>query len=152
MSNNAIEPTDAALPHVAGARGERAARRSKPTGYPSNWNHLRLIHLRAAAYVCQEHACGVPHFAQGWRHFDGTFTPGAEDDNIPGARFITVRLALTHLDDPTPSNCKPTNLRIRCQRCHNLADAKLRREHAWSRRHSALAIGELFARVGSDLV
>lgn len=146
MLNNAIEGERLRLQRKAAKVLSRPPVLSHKTKcYPRNWGHLRLIHLRAAGYVCQEQTCGVRHFAEGWRHFDGTFTEGSPSDDIPGARFITIRLALTHLDDPTPSNCKATNLRIRCQRCHNVADAEMRREHARSRRHAALAISDLFA-------
>ena len=144
--NNVVERGRAGSQRPAGkATSKSSVRPPKPTGYPRNWGHLRLILLRAAAYVCQEQTCGVHDFAEGWRHFDGAFTEGSPSDDIPGARFITIRLALTHLDDPTPSNCEATNLRIRCQRCHNVADAEMRREHARSRRHAALAISDLFA-------
>ena len=37
--------------------------------------------------------------------------PSPKDDATkapPEARFIRISLALTHLDDPTPSNCKAT--------------------------------------------
>lgn len=84
------------------------------------------------------------HYGEGWRHFDGTFTEGRRDEGSPGARFIRISLALTHLDDPTPSNCKATNLRVRCQRCHNVADAQMRAQHARQRRWAARAIADLF--------
>ena len=80
---------------AAKAPGNPSVRSPKTTGYPRNRGHLRLIYLRAAAYVCQEQPCGVYHFAEGRRHFDGVFTEASPTDDIPGARFITFRLALT---------------------------------------------------------
>ena len=128
---------------MSNKRTDRQQRRI--AGYPHNWSALRLIRLRAAGYACEESRCGVRHYTQGWRHFDGTFTAGAADDHQPGARFVRICLALTHLDDPTPSNCKASNLRIRCQRCHNIADCLLRAQHARDRRMSGRAIRDLFA-------
>lgn len=110
MSNSAIKPIEEDVHQIAtDPPSKRLVRRFKPTSYPRNWSHLRLIHPGAAAYVCQENVCGIPHFALGWRHFDGTFTLGAESNNIPGARLITIRLALTRLDIQSPRTASQRN-------------------------------------------
>lgn len=114
--------------------------------YPHNWPQLRLRRLKQAHYRCQEPGCGVLHYAEGWRHDDGTFTQGWPEERVPGARYIRVCLALTHLDDPNPANCAADNLRVRCQRCHNLADAVLRAQRATQTRwkHKVLRCQSLF--------
>lgn len=112
--------------------------------YPKDWPAIsRRIRFERAGNCCEQ--CGVPNHALGGRTPDGQWhkarntgcdrrlpEPGSDwwCDGPNGAhmlRIVRIVLTVAHLDH-TPENCDDENLRAWCQRCHNLYDAKMRRD------------------------
>lgn len=78
--------------------------------YPACWPELsRFIRFARAGRRCEQPDCDA---------VDGARHP------VTGARVV---LTVAHLDHE-PENCRLTNLRAMCQRCHNRYDAAHRRE------------------------
>jgi len=75
--------------------------------YPNNWKQIRAEILKRAKDSCE--FCGVKNYS------------------IHPLTNSKVVLTIAHLDH-SPSNCKPSNLRALCQKCHNGYDAKKRIE------------------------
>jgi hypothetical protein len=127
--------------------------------YPANWEQIRSRiltrdgHRCACAGQCGDShdggRCNVPNGATIQRdpecparwveHRGCSLCLGGD----PECRSIKVVLTIAHYPDPTPSNCSDENLFAGCQRCHNLIDLPMRREHARATRMARKAVGYL---------
>lgn len=78
--------------------------------YPKDWKQIRASVLERAHHRCE--FCGVENH---------TMRKNRE------GKEVRIVLTIAHLDH-TPENCKPSNLRALCQKCHNRYDARHRAE------------------------
>lgn len=129
--------------------------------YPTDWPEIRERILVRAGNCCER--CGVKNYRLGGRMHDGQFSPAlplgekalqlewptpgtyayCEGAPIP-LRIVMIVLTIAHIHDPDPSNCADDNLQALCQRCHNLLDAPMRRQHAAETRRAGKAVADLF--------
>jgi hypothetical protein len=132
-------------------------RTSELARYPPNWPEIRARIQRRAGNRCED--CGIENWKLGGRLHDGTFLPAIPEEHMqrlrwpaPGTysicalgtlsavlRIIRIVCTCAHLDS-TPENCKDSNLRFLCQRCHLRLDAPMHRQHAYETRRKDKAI------------
>jgi hypothetical protein len=133
--------------------------------YPKDWPKISQRIRQRARNHCEW--CGIKNYSLGGRLENGKWLPAQPtgDNGLrltwpkPGetswcgngetegcARLKVVKIVLTvaHLDH-TPENCSDDNLRALCQRCHNLYDAKMRRDGIRERSRAKAAVGDLRA-------
>jgi hypothetical protein len=79
--------------------------------YPPNWKEIRELVLAEADYRCE----GSPDFPD-CRAENGKPHP------VTGSKVV---LTIAHLNH-TPEDCRPSNLKAWCQRCHLNYDRKER--------------------------
>jgi hypothetical protein len=127
--------------------------------YPADWEQIRARVLDRANGCCEcsgqcgnaheGDRCNIPNYAiikrdcrqpARWEIHGGCSLCLGGD---PECKTIQVVLTVAHYPDPTPSNCDERNLLALCQRCHNLVDMPMRREHARVTRMARKAIGTL---------
>lgn len=100
--------------------------------YPPDWPEIRgRIRARANDY-CEW--CGVSNGAFGWRDPQGRFHELSmaryswswiDEDRYRRGRTFKIVCTVAHLNH-RPEDCRPENLRLLCQRCHNRYDARHR--------------------------
>ena len=102
-------------------------------GYPENWKDISLAIRERAGQRCEcEGECGL-HPGQRCEERNGTFAKWAK-----GKIILTV----AHLNH-TPEDCRASNLKAMCQRCHLRYDQELHQRHSRETRRSRKAIREL---------
>lgn len=116
--------------------------------YPKNWNDISyVVRFLIAHGKCQ--GCGVNHHAIGQRDEEGKFIPICGNIHLDLAgegkylnfetlsyldarfmannlsqleeKYIVIVLTTAHMDH-NPRNCKLSNLKALCQKCHNNYD------------------------------
>jgi hypothetical protein len=96
---------------LAGLNADMSGREKNDNRYPAEWEAISAAVLELANHTCQ----GSPSYPE-CRTRNGTVHP------VTGSRVI---LTVAHLDQ-NPTNCRWSNLRALCQRCHLTYDAKWR--------------------------
>lgn len=127
--------------------------------YPIDWRQLSaMVRFERAKGRCER--CARPHgeivahlgdgrwwdaSVSGWRDGKGRAIrslPPLQSWNAP--TFTTrVVLACAHLDHD-PTNSRPRNLKVLCQRCHLMHDRAEHRRRRWMTLRSRKAVGDLF--------
>ncbi len=97
--------------------------------YPADWKDISRGLRETRGNRCE----GSPAFPL-CRAVNGKPHP------VTGSRVV---LTVAHLDH-RPENCDPDNLRVWCQRCHNVYDMPMRRAGMLARRRAGAAMGDLF--------
>lgn len=98
--------------------------------YPANWKAIRAAMLERAGHRCE--VCGVGNYAVGYWEGEGF----VETAQAPaGRKRIRIVLTTMHLNhDPTDN--RPENLKIACQRHHLRHDAEHHAKNAAATRRA----------------
>jgi hypothetical protein len=112
--------------------------------YPKHWPTISRRIRNRAGDKCEQ--CGIANGVYR-NNTTGEITTNlmqvetwtcVDEDSV--AKIV---LTVAHLDH-NPENCKPSNLRCWCQRCHNRYDAPMRARGIKERARAKRAIGDLF--------
>ena len=128
--------------------------------YPSNWKEIRrkvLLraggeHRRPEIKACCEN-CAVQNYSVGYydkrnrlqdiHYFDSARKANKKARSLreeKAEKYVTVVLAVAHINDPDPMNVEMDNLKALCQRCHYAMDVDLKELHEKSRERKKMIL------------